>query len=287
VENDFRYSATDLRHSSKLLTAKAVLARLPDVTAETELQRVVAKTSAGGVGYRFDPPQNSRLSCTSNSEPRSRAATLRSELVYVPVNRRLHQPHVFARERSASRGPRQESPILPRSNPFENPQRRLVDSVAPAMKFITLVVLFAAAGTWIQLLVHHDPPAAIEIQPPSTTVEDRVAPTTKTAERPLGGATSSGPIGAIPEANRHMGRVREDHGFARLRGDILSVPGVQALEVAATQSGDHGSALPRLQIAELQAAAGDGPTGPQSLRDDAAVREARRFDGTYETTPSR
>jgi hypothetical protein len=295
VDKASRNSATDSRHGQTLRTAKAVLARLPDVTVETELERTVAKTAAGGVGYRFDPPQTSRPQPAASSESRSRSATLRSELIYVPHNARTHRPHAFGRERVNVKPRRRESPILPSSNLFENPPRRLLDSIAPAVRFITLVVLFAAAGTWIQMFGRHGAPPAKPIDPPTTTVDEHVAPATKTAERPATGSTASGPIGITPEANRRVGSVREDHDYARLRGDVLSVPPTAyGLEAITADAGGRGSSLPRLQTAEVpqnEISAADGPARSINARlnvhDEAAIREASRFNGYIDKTPSR
>ena len=99
---------------------------------------------------------------------------------------------------------------------------------------------------------HTSPPPVKAVEPPTTTVDERSAPATKTAERPTGPPTSSGPIGSVPEANRRVGRARDDHGYARLRGDILSVPATApGLEAIATDTGARGGTLPRLQVAEL------------------------------------
>jgi hypothetical protein len=290
-----RNSVTDSRLGQTLRTAKAVLARLPDVTVETELQRTAAKAAAGNVGYRFDPPQGSRQQPAASSASRSRSATLRSELIYVPHNARMHQPHAFGGERAGVKQRRRESPILPSSNLFENPPRRLLDSIAPAVRFVTLVVLFAAAGTWIQVIGRHSAPAVKSIDPPTTTVDERVAPAAKTAERPAAGPTANGPVGTTPEMNRRMGSVRDDQDYARLRGDILSVPPTAyGLEVITADAGERGRGLPRLQTAEVpqnEISAADGPARSINARlnvhDEAAIREAARFNRYIDKTPSR
>jgi hypothetical protein len=278
------------------------LARLPDVTAEAELQRTAPKSPSGNIGYRFDPPQASRQSSNVSGESPARSATLRSELVYVPRGRRMHQPHVFGRERASLRQPRRESPILPRSNPFENPRRPLLDSIAPMLRFITLVVLFTAVGIWIQMIGRaNDTSPVKELQPPTTTVDERVPPAAKTAERPAGATTSSGPVGTTPEMNMRLGRVREGHGYAKLRGDILSVPKAGTeLEMITSNTGDPAASLPRVQTAELpNAAIGAGsplqvsssPAHSINARlnaaEESAIREAQRFDGFRDKTPWR
>jgi hypothetical protein len=295
VDNASRNSATDARQGRGLQTAKAVLARLPDVTVETELQRTVAKTAAGGVDYRFDPPQTSPRTSAANSEVGARSVTLRSELVYVPHNARMHRPHAFGRERVNVKTRRRESPILPSSNLFENPPRRLLDAIAPAVRFVTLVVLFAAAGTWIHMLGRHGATPAKPIDPPTTTVDEHVVPAAKTAERPVVGPTASGPIGMTPETNWRVATAQDDHDYARLRGDILSVPQpAYGLEVITADAGKHGSSLPRLQTVDVpqnELSAADGPARSINARlnvhDEAAIREAARFNGYIDKTPSR
>jgi len=190
---------------------------------------------------------------------------------------------------------RRESPILPSSNLFENPQRRLLDSIAPAVRFVTLVLLFAAAGTWFQVFGRHGAPPVKPVDPPTTTVDEHVAPATKTAERPAAGPTASGPNGITPEMNRRVGSVREDHDYARLRGDILTVPPTAyGLEVITADTGERGRSLPRLQTAEVaqnEISAADGPARSINARlnvhDEAAIREAARFNGYIDKIPSR
>jgi len=283
VDYASRTSAIDSRHDRGALTGKPVLARLPDVTAEAELQRTAGKTSAS-VGYRFDPPQSAGASSASPAERR----TLKSELIYSPRRQRTHEPHVFSHARAASRNSRRESPILPNSNPFENPRRRLIDSISPVIRFVTLVVLFTAAGIWVQVMGRHTAPPT-KPQPPTTTVDERMTPATKTAERPDGTPTAIGPGRTTPEANRHMGHARVDKPYATLRGDILSLP---APETIATSVSGAGESLPRLQVAELpKAGVGDDPARLEIARwneqAEQQIREARQIPGFFDQIPCR
>jgi hypothetical protein len=241
-----------------------VLARLPDVSAELQLQRSEKKAGSGGVGYRIDPPQtkDSRPTAAS-SEHRAQFTTLKSELIYAPTTSRPHPPHVFGRRRSAPRPKpvaRRESPILPRSNPFAIPSKRLIDSIAPVIQFLLLVALFTAACTWVQVAKVGRTGATKPNQPPTTTAQEPAVPAAKTAERAAAAPTSAGPVGSTPEPNTRVGRARENHDFARLRGDILPVPESTGQLGTATTDALATSSVPRVQLTELQKAGpGDNP----------------------------
>ncbi len=151
--------------------------------------------------------------------------TLKSELIYSPRTSRPLQPHVFERARATQRHtrvPHRESPILPRTNPFANPRRGLIDAIVPVLRFATLVALFTAAGTWLQMTFHNQP-VATPTKSPKATVQHPAASAAKTVDRPVQPPTAVGPVGTTPESGTKVGRVRENDDFARLRGDILPV----------------------------------------------------------------
>ena len=166
-----RFPATDTERRLAL-AARPVLARLPDVTADLPIQRPATQPSAGKVGYRFDPPQNADFgSRTATPEHVAEVRTPKLRPPNTSQKNRPPQPHVFDRGRSAdrqARSPRRESPILPRSNPFALPRRRLVDSFTPVLRFLTLVALFTAAGTWVQVVGRHSRPESESMEPPKT-----------------------------------------------------------------------------------------------------------------------
>jgi hypothetical protein len=260
VDKTPRSSATDSQQRPAELAAKPVLARLPDVSGEVEVQRSAKKVAAGGVGYRFDPPQaTARQAPTMTARPLPQRPTLKSELQYTPHTSRANQPHMFERNRPAARTTRttrSASPILPQSNTFAIPRRRLIDSISPFIQFATLVALVAAAGTWVQVVGLRNVPASRTGEAPTTTAQEPANPTTKTAERGAGAPTSTGPKRTTPEANTRVGR-KQDDDFARLRGDILPVsPSVDELTPAMPDLiGANGTALPRVQTTELPEAA--------------------------------
>lgn len=245
MENAFRTPKSDATQRSHVLTARPVLARLPDVSAELLRQR----PAAGRVGYRFDPPEASEQ---ASSGP------LRNELVYAPQSTRPMQPHVFERGRTTERQARlrhRESPVLPRTNPFALPRRQMFDSIAPVLRFLTLVALFTAAATWIQVVRQNSKSADQPTEPRGTTAQERSAPTGKTAERPTKMPTAVGPVNGTPEAGTRVGRVRATNDFAALRGDILPVTPA-ADEIGFTLpslGGANGGELPRVQTTEAPA----------------------------------
>lgn len=256
VDKSSRNSTSDSKRRSPELAAKPVLARLPDVSAELLRQR----PAAGRVGYRFDPPE---------APEQASSVPLRNELVYAPQTTRQMQPHVFERGRTTERQARsrhRESPVLPRTNPFALPRRRMVDSFAPVLRFLTLVALFTAAATWIQVIRQNNSAAHQPAEPRGTTAQERSEPAGKTAERPNSKMpTAVGPVNGTPEAGTRVGRVRETNDFAALRGDILPVaPAADEINFTLPSLvGANGSELPRVQTTEAPAVeiALGGPTG--------------------------
>ena len=170
MDNASRFPTAESKRRLTELAAKPVLARLPDVSAELLRQR----PAAGRVGYRFDPPENSARGSRIGEADASRVP-LKHELIYSPQTTRTRQPHVFERGRTADRQarlPRRESPILPRSNPFALPRRRMFDSIAPVLRFLTLFALFTAAATWFQVARERNEAMNMPSEPDATTAQD-------------------------------------------------------------------------------------------------------------------
>lgn len=174
-----------------------VLARLPDAPADALTGRLAKPIVPGGVEYRFDPPQPSDSAART---PGSAPAAI------------SQKPHMYERGRPmGQRGfPRRESSILPRSNPFSNPRPRLVDSVAPAVRFLTMVALFTAAGIWIQMLGHHAPAPTRSIEPPKTAAQPTVAPAKNANDHTVPAPTATGPIETQPASGARVGRAEGD-----------------------------------------------------------------------------
>ena len=122
------------------------------------------------------------------------------------------QPHMINRGRlKGQRGiPRRESSVLPRSNPFANPRPRLVDSVAPAVRFLTMVALFTAAGIWIQMMGRHEPQPTRSIEPPKTAAQPAAAPAKNADDHTVPVPTATGPIETLPDTGARVGRAEGD-----------------------------------------------------------------------------
>lgn len=291
MEKSSRFPNADSHGRRIDLSAKPVLAQLPDVSADVERQRVVTKPGAGGVDYRFDPPQQrSRVTAGPPTQNLASSLPLKSELVFAPRAARPHTPHLYERTRSSTlnqtAAARRESPILPRANPFALPRRRLIDSIPPFIQFVTLVALFTAAGTWIQMAGIQPKPQPDPVKPPVTTVQDPIPPAAKTAERPGAAPTSAGPARTTPEAKTHIGHASLDHNFATLRGDVLPFESRQHAEGPAgsefSRVGDEN--LPHVQTTELPETE-TLTAADQDIHSPAAV--ARRLPGVGNEIPPR
>jgi hypothetical protein len=180
-----------------------VLARLPDVSADSIAARSAKLRTPGAIEYRFDPPQpNDHANRTSGPA---------QSAIRNPQSAMARQPHMFERGRPVGqRGfPRRESSVLPRSNPFSNPRPRLVDSVAPAVRFITMAVLFAAAGIWIQMMGSHASPTRA-VEPPQTAAQPPITPGKNAGDHTVPAPTATGPIERPPESGARVGRADGD-----------------------------------------------------------------------------
>jgi hypothetical protein len=175
-----------------------VLARLPDVSTGPLAPRSMKQSAPGAVEYRFDPPQ------TTNANPQSEIGN--------PKSANTSQPHVFERSRPlGQRGiPRRVSPILPHSNPFSIPGTRLFDSLAPAVRFLTMVALFTAAGTWFQVMNHHSTPPTQPLELPKTAAQQPVAPAKNAVDHTVPAPSATGPIDRVPETGARVGRANSN-----------------------------------------------------------------------------
>jgi hypothetical protein len=222
-----------------------VLVRLPNVPVEAHTARAVKPAVAGGNEYRFDPPQSTdRASQTAQGAARTRqeAAALHSP----------QQPHLFNRRRNiGQRGfPRRHSPVLPSTNPFSNPRPRLLDSVAPAVRFLTMVALFTAAGLWVQMLGRQSSPPSRFIETPKTAAQSRAVPAKSAADDTVPGPTATGPIETAPESGARVGQI-DRHDFA-IRENSAAGPLPTARPAVAPPHFliSPGSSVPRVRITD-------------------------------------
>src|SRR3954453_2072210 len=186
----------DDAHRSSLATGKGhtattarspVLARLPDVSDESVPSQAGRSAAIGATNYRFDRPQDSQVQSSAQASTRPPGVS--------PKLGASHQPHAFGRSRVHRRMTRRESPILPRSNPFAIPSARLIDTLAPALRFVTLVVLFTAAGIWLQSMSTRS--ATVDAQPkeqPQTASQLPAVPDRNTVAPQPPRPTAAGPL---------------------------------------------------------------------------------------------
>jgi hypothetical protein len=188
----------------------------------------------GGIEYRFDPPQASDKSAQT---PGSSQPTI------------SRQPHMLDRGPRAI--PRRESSVLPRSNPFSNPRPRLVDSVAPAVRFLTMVILFTAAGIWFQMIGRHGQPTR-SIEPPKTAAHPAAAPAKNADDHTVPAPTATGPIETRPDSDARVGRAEGDDFASRDNGNSAAGP-VPAAHPTVTPPHfliSAGSRVPRVRVAD-------------------------------------
>ena len=240
-----------------------VLARLPDASADSLAERSAKPGVPGGIEYRFDPPQPGDSSART---PDSVQAAI------------SQQPHMFERGRPmGQRGiPRRESSVLPRSNPFSNPRPRLVDSIAPAVRFLTMVALFTAAGIWIQMMGRHAPAPTRSIEPPKTAAQPAAAPAKNAGDHTVPAPTATGPIETQPEPGARVGRAEGDDFASRDNSAAGPVPTAHPTVTPPHFLISAGSQVPRVRVADSNptAAADDSAQGAAASANNASNGES-------------
>jgi hypothetical protein len=265
-----------------------VLARLPDVSANPLAERSAKPGIPGAVEYRFDPPQPNDYA----NQTAGPAQTAMSR-----------HPHMFDRGRPVGqRGfPRRESSVLPRTNPFSNPRPRLIDSIAPAVRFTTMVVLFAAAGIWIQMMGRHAPPTTRAVEPPQTAAQSPVAPAKNVGDHTIPAPTATGPIERMPESGARVGRTDGDDFAAQNVSAAGPLPAEHPTVTPPHCLIAAGSHVPRVQTSEAQrtGVTGDPTRGNSAGADYRANGEAHstsevdqapavaRYPGFWTDSPTR
>jgi hypothetical protein len=254
-----------------------VLARLPHVTTDPLANRPGVETTSGATSYRFDPPQ-----ADDSAARHSTPATAVNRNATAGVRR---QPHAFDRNRVASTrvNPRRESPILPRSNPFAIPRPRLIDSLAPAVRFLTMFVLFTAAGLWLQMLGRHEAAPTQSMELPKTAAQPPVAPTKNADAHTLPAPTATGPLEVAPQPPQTGARLGQADGndFAKLEQKVVPVPMMNRPAVnpphVLVRSGEP---LPRVHTTEPQSANSSGS-------ESGEMPSVAQLPGTFFEIPTR
>jgi hypothetical protein len=256
-----------------------VLARLSDVS--TSIPRSIDQASVGATSYRFDPPQAADGQTQSALYRDIQRDSPSSEVQSGGKTLRTHQPHVFDRGRASGRrsSPQRESPILPRSNPFAIPRVGLLDSAAPTIRFLTMVVLFTAAATWVQMVTRHAPPSTDSIELPTTAADVPIAPTKNASDHPLTAPTAAGPLETNPQSGARVGRAKGDDFATRKQSSAVPCP-VVSPSVSPPRFLIAGSqALPQVQTTELPVA---GNQLPVTLSEQTTAPHSEEQAGTSE-----
>jgi hypothetical protein len=221
-----------------------VLVRLPDASTDAPTARFAKPSVPGGPEYRFDPPQSK----DSSARPVGSIQSTTSK-----------QPHVFDRSRpKGQRGiPRRAPSVLPQTNPFSNPRPRLIDSVAPAVRFLTMVALFTAAGIWIQMLGRHAQPTA-STESSTTAVHPAAVPAKNAGDHTQPGPTATGPIERQPEPDARVGRADGDDFASQNNSAAGPVPTARPTLTPPHFLISAGSHVPRVRVADLTNGAESG-----------------------------
>jgi hypothetical protein len=252
-----------------------VLARLPDASADSLAEPSAKVRVPSGIEYRFDPPQ------PAGSGSRT-AAPVQSSI--------SRQPHMFERGRPAGqRGiPRRNSSLLPQSNPFSNPRPRLLDSVAPAVRFLTMAALFTAAGIWVQMLGRHAQPTR-SIEPPKTAAKPAVAPAKNAVDHTTPAPTATGPIEHKPEPGARLGRAEGDDFASQTNSAAGPLPTGHPTVTPPHFLISAGSRVPRVRVADSNPAA-NADSSAQGATDGTESDESpevARYPGFLIDTPTR
>jgi hypothetical protein len=148
---------------------------------------------------------------------------------------------------------------LPRSNPFSNPRPRLVDSIAPAVRFLTMVALFTAAGVWFQMIGRHTPPTTRSIEMPKTATHPTVAPAKNANDHTVPAPTATGPLNTQPESGARVGRAEGDDFASRDNSATGPILNSQPTATPPHFLISAGSNVPRVRVADsTPTAAADG-----------------------------
>jgi hypothetical protein len=252
-----------------------VLVRLPNVSVEPHDGPTAKAAVVGGNEYRFDPPQSG-----GRSRPAEHTKTTASQPAAAP--RSPQQPHLFDRRRNiGQRGfPRRESPVLPSTNPFSNPRPRLLDSVAPAVRFLTMVALFTAAGLWIQMLGKHGAPTSNSLEAPKTAAQPHFVPAKSAADATAPAPTATGPIEPAPEFGARVGRLDRDDFRDRENSAAGPLPTAHPAVAPPHFLISAGTSVPRVRVTDSTAddAAPSGLSGSNNTASHSLSGESDSGD---------
>jgi hypothetical protein len=166
-----------------------------------------------------------------------------------------------------------------------------MDSLAPALRFITLVALFTAAGIWLQTMSTRSatPLSAPAEQPktagelPTVPAEDAIAP------EPLR-PTAAGPLESTPQSGARVGRTDGDDFIGQSDSNRAAMPVDHPTTMPPRFLIANGGHVPRVQTAELpKAQADESPVNaaPNPSNDSEQAPSVARYPGFNIETPTR
>ena len=158
------------------------------------------------------------------------------------------------------------------------------------VRFMTMVVLFTAAGTWFQMKGRQSASTTRSMDPTKTASQPAVAPAKNAADHTLPAPTAIGPIDTAPEMGARVGRAN-GNDFAQKN---QSAGPIQAIEHPSVTPPHFlvtaGSHVPRVQTSELPSAAvADNPSQADEPVADTESEEASvaRIPGFQIVVPNR
>jgi hypothetical protein len=239
------------------------LARLPDVTTPPPAQDHTGRAAAAGfVDYRFDMPAGTE---EAESRPRLRL-----------------QPPAFRRSAPGERRSRPfgvPSRALPESHPFAFPTTSTIERLAPAVRFLTLFLLFTAIGTFVLSTTRNGADQPEQENAPSAAapagIEQKLEPTTIEEHPTIATPKAFGPLGAnVHEPAEEPATTEEFELPPPTAESTASTERLPSLESA------DGEPLPKVQTTEMTSAPSEAPeiTVPARLTGSIHANEQPRAE---------
>jgi hypothetical protein len=153
---------------------------------------------------------------------------------------------------------------LPQTNPFSNPRPRLIDSLAPAVRFLTMVTLFTAAGLWIQMTGRHGASTASSSGTPNAAAQPEFTPAKNVGDRTTPAPTATGPIQSAPEPGARVSQTDREDFAVRENTASGPVPMERPMVIPPHFLISAGTNVPRVRVSDSTAdEAGEGSSQPE------------------------
>jgi hypothetical protein len=151
-----------------------------------------------------------------------------------------------------------------------------MDSVAPAVRFLTLVALFTAVGIWVQMMGRQAKQVSHPVEPPTTAAQQPVAPAKNAGDHTTPAATATGPLERVPESGARVGRIEGDDFAARDASASGPVPTTRSAVAPPHFLISPGGNVPRVRVADSNTTtAGDASNGASMESEDGSAAVAR------------